>query len=89
MFFSHAFDCLQARLLQYVDLCKKNIYKHEMSKGITCSFFKEIAQQCGNTSRVWDVWRSVTKCGGCSLKLDFKTLNNGSNVCFSYFMIDL
>ncbi|XP_036978240.1 mucin-19 isoform X3 [Acanthopagrus latus] len=62
MFFSHAFDCLQARLLQYVDLCKKNIYKHEMSKGITCSFFKEIAQQCGNTSRVWDVWRSVTKC---------------------------
>uniref|UniRef100_A0A671Y4Q4 VWFD domain-containing protein n=1 Tax=Sparus aurata TaxID=8175 RepID=A0A671Y4Q4_SPAAU len=61
-FFSHTLECLQARVRQYLDLCEKNIYKYEMSKGVTCSFFKEIVQQCENTSRVWDIWRSVTKC---------------------------
>lgn len=55
----------------YVQLCEENIYGHETKKYISCAFFKEVAHQCGNTSYIWYLWRTVTSCGRCSLKLAF------------------
>ncbi|XP_044042781.1 mucin-5B-like isoform X2 [Siniperca chuatsi] len=60
-FFSYAMDCLQARTPHYIQLCEENIYSYE-SKYISCAFFKEVVQQCGNSSYVWKTWRSVTTC---------------------------
>ncbi|XP_070848713.1 mucin-6 [Chaetodon trifascialis] len=62
LFFSYTLDCLQARIQHYIQLCDENIYNYEQSKYISCAFFKEIAQQCGNSSYVWSIWRSVTGC---------------------------
>ncbi|KAM6895778.1 mucin-19-like [Xenentodon cancila] len=62
LFFSHAITCLRAQTHQYIQLCQENIYSHESSNYISCAFFKEIALQCGNSSYVWNTWRSVTDC---------------------------
>ncbi|XP_049892825.1 mucin-19-like [Epinephelus moara] len=62
MFFSYTFDCLQAMNRHYTQLCEENIYSYEMSKDISCAFFKEVAQHCGNNSYVWRIWRDTTKC---------------------------
>ncbi|XP_073337244.1 mucin-6 [Pagrus major] len=61
-FISSALECLRTRASHYKDLCEKNIYKYEMSKDITCAFFKAIVQQCENTTYIWNNWRSITKC---------------------------
>lgn len=63
LFFSYTLDCLQARTPQYIQLCEENIYSHENNKYISCAFFKEVVQQCGNRSYVWHIWRAVTRCG--------------------------
>lgn len=34
---------------------------------IRCAFFREVAQQCGSNSYVWNIWRDVTSCGECSV----------------------
>lgn len=78
LFFSYTLDCLQTRLLHYVQLCEENMHSYEMNEYIGCAFFKEVVQQCGNNSYVWNTWRFVTSCGRCSL-----------NECFTYLMIDL
>uniref|UniRef100_A0A3B4XVT0 Mucin-5B-like n=1 Tax=Seriola lalandi dorsalis TaxID=1841481 RepID=A0A3B4XVT0_SERLL len=62
LFFSYALDCLQARLPHYVQLCEENIYSYENSEYISCAFFKEVVQQCGNNSYIWNIWRSSTGC---------------------------
>ncbi|XP_078021284.1 mucin-2-like [Epinephelus lanceolatus] len=62
MFFSYTLDCLQAMTPHYIQLCEENIYSYEMSKDISCAFFKEVAQHCGNNSYVWRIWRDVTTC---------------------------
>nr|XP_046234851.1 mucin-2-like [Scatophagus argus] len=62
LFFSYTLDCLQTRTLQYIQLCEQNIYSYELNKHIGCAFFKEVAQLCGNSSYVWNIWRSVTTC---------------------------
>ncbi|XP_070710318.1 mucin-5B-like [Pempheris klunzingeri] len=62
LFFSQALDCLQARLHHYIQLCDENIYSYETSKYIGCAFFRDVVQQCGNSSYVWNTWRAVTEC---------------------------
>uniref|UniRef100_A0A3B4UFY9 VWFD domain-containing protein n=1 Tax=Seriola dumerili TaxID=41447 RepID=A0A3B4UFY9_SERDU len=62
LFFSYTLDCLQARLPHYVQLCEENIYSYENSEYISCAFFKEVVQQCGNNSYIWNIWRSSTRC---------------------------
>ncbi|XP_045928606.1 mucin-5B [Micropterus dolomieu] len=49
-------------MLEYVQLCDENTYGYEKSKYISCAFFKEVVQQCGNSSYVWTRWRSETAC---------------------------
>ncbi|XP_040886602.1 mucin-19-like [Toxotes jaculatrix] len=61
-FFSYTLDCLQARTPHYIQLCEENIYSYENNKYISCAFFKEVVQQCGNNSYVWTTWRTVTGC---------------------------
>uniref|UniRef100_A0A665X7E0 Mucin 6, oligomeric mucus/gel-forming n=1 Tax=Echeneis naucrates TaxID=173247 RepID=A0A665X7E0_ECHNA len=60
MFFSYTLDCLQQRTPHYIQLCEENIYSHENDTYISCSFFQEIVQECGNGSHVWNVWRDMT-----------------------------
>uniref|UniRef100_A0A667ZR16 VWFD domain-containing protein n=1 Tax=Myripristis murdjan TaxID=586833 RepID=A0A667ZR16_9TELE len=62
LFMSYTLDCLQTRTPHYMQLCEENIYSYEQSEYIRCAFFKEVAQQCGKNSYVWDIWRAVTKC---------------------------
>uniref|UniRef100_A0A3B3X836 VWFD domain-containing protein n=1 Tax=Poecilia mexicana TaxID=48701 RepID=A0A3B3X836_9TELE len=61
-FFSHALDCLMFTTAKYIALCDQNIYNYEGSNDVTCAFFKEIALMCGRSSRLWDLWRTITNC---------------------------
>ncbi|XP_010792605.1 mucin-19 [Notothenia coriiceps] len=61
-FFSYTLECLLAQTPHYIQLCEENIYGCETSKYIGCAFFKEVVQQCGDNSHVWDIWRTVTHC---------------------------
>ncbi|KAM7378048.1 hypothetical protein PAMA_013107 [Pampus argenteus] len=61
-FISQAIDCLKATVSQYTKLCEENIYGYEKSRYVGCAFFKQVVQQCGSNSYVWDTWRVVTKC---------------------------
>lgn len=64
-FFSYALDCLQARTRHYIQLCAENLYNYEANSYIACAFFREVVQQCGNSSYIWNVWRAVTSCSEC------------------------
>ncbi|XP_045928607.1 mucin-2-like [Micropterus dolomieu] len=61
-FMSYVMDCLKDKNPHYRQLCDKNTYGYEKSKYIGCAFFKEVVQQCGNSSYVWTRWRSETAC---------------------------
>ncbi|XP_068163615.1 mucin-6 [Antennarius striatus] len=61
-FLSFTLDCLQARTLHYLQLCEANIYRYETSKYVSCAFFKEVVEMCGDKSYVQAIWRSVTEC---------------------------
>uniref|UniRef100_A0A8C5DCD2 Mucin-2-like n=1 Tax=Gouania willdenowi TaxID=441366 RepID=A0A8C5DCD2_GOUWI len=61
-FFSHTLDCLHAETISYLQLCEWNINSYESSDHIACAFFKEITQQCGNSSFIWNKWRMLTDC---------------------------
>ncbi|XP_068611580.1 mucin-6 [Brachionichthys hirsutus] len=61
-FFSYTLDCLRAGVRHHLRLCQENIYKYETNKYVSCAFFKEVAESCGEKSFVWDAWRAVTKC---------------------------
>uniref|UniRef100_A0A672HP22 VWFD domain-containing protein n=1 Tax=Salarias fasciatus TaxID=181472 RepID=A0A672HP22_SALFA len=61
-FFSYTLDCLRAKTPSFIQICEQNSHSFEESPYIRCAFFKEVAEHCGNTSFVWDVWRSVTEC---------------------------
>ncbi|XP_029318410.1 mucin-2 [Cottoperca gobio] len=61
-FFSYTLDCLEDSLLHYIQLCEENIHGYETNKYISCALFKEVVQQCGDNSFVWNLWRTVTKC---------------------------
>uniref|UniRef100_A0A3Q3IXK6 VWFD domain-containing protein n=1 Tax=Monopterus albus TaxID=43700 RepID=A0A3Q3IXK6_MONAL len=76
-FFSTALDCRPASRPYYIQLCDKNIYSYETNKYIGCAFFKEVVQQCGNTSYVWNTWRSVTKCAPPSCPGDLVYVEQG------------
>ncbi|GLD63169.1 mucin-2-like protein, partial [Lates japonicus] len=78
LFFSYTLDCLQARTPQYIQLCEENIYSHENNKYISCAFFKEVVQQCGNRSYVWDIWRAVTRCAPPSCPGDLLYVEQGA-----------
>lgn len=65
IFFSHTLDCLQARTLHYIQLCEENLYNYEANSYIACAFFREVVQQCGNSSYIWNIWRAITSCGEC------------------------
>lgn len=71
LFMSFTLECLQNRVLEYIQLCNQNMFGYEMNQYIGCAFFKEVAQLCGNHSYVWYIWRSQTSCGRCFLKLHF------------------
>ncbi|XP_031721465.1 mucin-19 [Anarrhichthys ocellatus] len=76
-FFSYTLDCLRARMPDYIQLCEENIYGYETSRHIICSFFKEVVQQCGETSYAWRIWRDVTKCEEPSCPGDLVYENQG------------
>uniref|UniRef100_A0A4W6E1Q7 VWFD domain-containing protein n=1 Tax=Lates calcarifer TaxID=8187 RepID=A0A4W6E1Q7_LATCA len=78
LFFSYTLDCLQARTPQYIQLCEENIYSHENNKYISCAFFKEVVQQCGNRSYVWHIWRAVTRCAPPSCPGDLLYVEQGA-----------
>ncbi|XP_034529959.1 mucin-19-like isoform X6 [Notolabrus celidotus] len=61
-FLSFTYDCLQAKTLHYLKLCEQNIHGYENSEYVSCAFFKEIVQQCGNDSFAWNLWRTVSQC---------------------------
>ncbi|XP_034434995.1 mucin-2-like [Hippoglossus hippoglossus] len=77
LFFSYTLDCLQFRILHYIELCEENIYSFESSKYISCAFFKEVVQECGNNSYIWNIWRSVTKCAPPSCPGDLFFVEQG------------
>ncbi|KAM7366979.1 hypothetical protein PAMP_014909 [Pampus punctatissimus] len=76
-FISQAIDCLKAMVPLYTQLCEENIYGYEKSKYIGCAFFKQVVQQCGSNSYVWDRWRDVTKCLPPSCPGDLMYKDNG------------
>uniref|UniRef100_A0A8C4DQJ3 Mucin-19 n=1 Tax=Dicentrarchus labrax TaxID=13489 RepID=A0A8C4DQJ3_DICLA len=78
MFFSYTLDCLQARTPHYIQLCEENIYSYEKNKYIGCAFFKEVVQQCGNSSYAWNIWRMVTKCAIPSCPGDLAYVERGA-----------
>ncbi|XP_029681304.1 mucin-2-like [Takifugu rubripes] len=61
-FFSYTLECLQARTLHYIQLCEENLYTYEANSYIACAFFREVVQQCGNSSHIWNIWRTETSC---------------------------
>ncbi|XP_047194625.1 mucin-19 [Hippoglossus stenolepis] len=77
LFFSYTLDCLQFRILHYIELCEENIYSFESSKYISCAFFKEVVQECGNNSYIWNIWRIVTKCAPPSCPGDLFFVEQG------------
>ncbi|XP_060936361.1 mucin-19-like [Limanda limanda] len=76
-FFSHTLDCLQVGIPQYIELCEENIYSFESSKDISCAFFKEVVQECGNNSYIWNKWRRVTGCAQPSCPGDLVFVEQG------------
>uniref|UniRef100_A0A3Q3LAB6 Mucin-19-like n=1 Tax=Mastacembelus armatus TaxID=205130 RepID=A0A3Q3LAB6_9TELE len=77
-FMSYTLDCLKAKVPYYTQLCEENIYGYGTSKYIGCSFFKEVVQQCGNSSYVWKTWRTVTKCTPQTCPGDLVYVEQGS-----------
>lgn len=65
-FFSYTLDCLGARIPHYTRLCEQNMHAYATDGYVACAFFREVVQQCGNRSYVWNVWRAVTSCRECS-----------------------
>ncbi|XP_053270891.1 mucin-2 [Pleuronectes platessa] len=76
-FFSYTLDCLQVRIPHYIELCEENIHSFESSKDISCAFFKEVVQECGNNSYIWNVWRIVTSCAPPSCPGDLVFVEQG------------
>ncbi|XP_062238866.1 mucin-2-like isoform X2 [Platichthys flesus] len=76
-FFSYTLDCLQVRIPHYIELCEENIHSFESSKDISCAFFKEVVQECGNNSYIWNVWRIVTRCAPPSCPGDLVFVEQG------------
>ncbi|XP_041636867.1 mucin-2-like isoform X2 [Cheilinus undulatus] len=76
-FFSFTLDCFQASTLQYIQLCEENIYGFEKSKSISCAFFREMIQQCGNGSFAWNIWRAATECDKPSCPGDLEYVEQG------------
>uniref|UniRef100_A0A673BKW7 VWFD domain-containing protein n=1 Tax=Sphaeramia orbicularis TaxID=375764 RepID=A0A673BKW7_9TELE len=62
----------------YIHLCESNIYGYEQVKSIGCAFFKEVAQYCGNTSYIWNVWRTVSNCEQPSCAGDLVYVEQGA-----------
>uniref|UniRef100_A0A8C4DQF0 VWFD domain-containing protein n=1 Tax=Dicentrarchus labrax TaxID=13489 RepID=A0A8C4DQF0_DICLA len=69
---------LPARTPHYIQLCEENIYSYEKNKYIGCAFFKEVVQQCGNSSYAWNIWRMVTKCAIPSCPGDLAYVERGA-----------
>ncbi|XP_069375420.1 mucin-2-like isoform X2 [Paralichthys olivaceus] len=78
LFFSYTLDCLQVRTPHYIELCEENIYSFESSKYISCAFFKEVVQQCGNSSYIWNIWRTVTRCAPPTCQGDLVYVEQGN-----------
>ncbi|XP_034720016.1 mucin-19-like [Etheostoma cragini] len=72
-FVSNNLECLRNMANQYKQLCQENIYGYEMNTNIGCAFFNEVVQQCGNNSRIWNTWRTITNCAkpSCPGDLDY------------------
>ncbi|TDG96795.1 hypothetical protein EPR50_G00232720 [Perca flavescens] len=78
-FVSRLFDCLPNKAIElYIQLCQENIYGYEMSKYISCAFFSEVVQQCGNDMDIRKTWRSVTKCAEPSCSGDLVYVEQGA-----------
>uniref|UniRef100_A0A673BKS7 VWFD domain-containing protein n=1 Tax=Sphaeramia orbicularis TaxID=375764 RepID=A0A673BKS7_9TELE len=78
LLFSYTLDCFQALTPHYIHLCESNIYGYEQVKSIGCAFFKEVAQYCGNTSYIWNVWRTVSNCEQPSCAGDLVYVEQGA-----------